>query len=451
MKLNETTKPDKGLFLETFGCQMNVNDSEKIAGILKGLGYRTTEDPEDADLVILNTCSVRAKAERKVYGHLGRFKALKKRNKGLIIGVGGCVAQQEGERLLRNAPFVDIVFGTHNLHLLPDMVRAAEAGEKRAEVSFIDNDQRLDLFPPAGETAGVTAFVTIMQGCDNFCSYCIVPYVRGREISRRPEDILEEIKRLADQGVREVTLLGQNVNSYGLKTGGYPSFPELIRKVAETQGIERIRFTTSHPKDLSSDLVECFAEFPKLCSHMHLPAQSGSDAVLARMGRGYTRSEYLEKVAALKNARPDIQITGDMIVGFPGETDEDFEQSLSLMREVGYADLFSFIYSKRPETKAAEFTDIMTYEEKQARLARLQDLQSDLALERNNSFVGTVQSVLVEGTSRRGDQLYGRSSGNRKVNFAGDGTLIGGLVDVKIIRAHQSSLLGELSRGEHVS
>lgn len=445
--LNETTKQDKNLFLETFGCQMNVNDSEKIAGILKGLGYRTTEDPEEADLVILNTCSVRARAERKVYGHLGRYKALKKRNERLIIGVGGCVAQQEGERLLQNAPFVDIVFGTHNLHLLPDMVRAAEAGEKRAEVSFIDNDQRLDLFPAAGEAAGMTAFVTIMQGCDNFCSYCIVPYVRGREISRRPEEILEESHRLADQGVREVTLLGQNVNSYGLKAGGFPSFPELIRKVADINGIERIRFTTSHPKDLSSDLIACFAELPKLCSHMHLPAQSGSDAVLARMGRGYTRDQYLEKAAALQKARPDIQITGDIIVGFPGESDDDFEQTLSLMREVGYADLFSFIYSKRPETKAAEFPDSMTYEEKQARLARLQALQFDMALERNKSFVGTVQGVLVEGMSRRGDQLYGRTSGNRIVNFAGDGSLVGDIVDVKIIRAHQTSLLGELNQG----
>ncbi|MBI1920207.1 MAG: tRNA (N6-isopentenyl adenosine(37)-C2)-methylthiotransferase MiaB [Geobacter sp.] len=445
--LNETTKQDKNLFLETFGCQMNVNDSEKIAGILKGLGYRTIENPEEADLVILNTCSVRARAERKVYGHLGRYKALKKRNGRLIIGVGGCVAQQEGERLLQNAPFVDIVFGTHNLHLLPEMVRAAESGEKRTEVSFIDNEQRLDLFPPAGETAGVTAFVTIMQGCDNFCSYCIVPYVRGREISRRPEEILEEIRRLSDQGVREITLLGQNVNSYGLKIAGYPNFPELIQKIADVSGIERVRFTTSHPKDLSSELVECFAQLPKLCSHMHLPAQSGSDAVLAAMRRGYTRDEYLVKVDALKKARPDIQITGDIIVGFPGESEDDFEQTLSLMQEVGYADLFSFIYSKRPETKAAEFQDSMTYEEKHARLARLHALQSDMALERNESFVGTLQGVLVEGRSRRGDQWYGRTSGNRIVTFAGEGSLVGEIVDVRIIRAHQTLLLGELNQG----
>lgn len=446
MTLDGTESYVKNLYLETFGCQMNVSDSEKIATMLKGLGYRTTGDPEDADLVILNTCSVRAKAERRVYGHLGRYKALKKRNERLILGVGGCVAQQEGERLLRNAPFVDIVFGTHNLHLLPDMVRAAEFGEKRAEVSFIDNDQRLDLFPPVGEVAGMTAFVTVMQGCDNFCSYCIVPYVRGREISRRSGDVLDEARALADQGVREVTLLGQNVNSYGLKTDGEPSFPELIRKVAEIDGIERIRFTTSHPKDLSPDLIACFAELPKLCGHMHLPAQSGSDAVLERMGRGYTRGEYLEKVAVLRQVRPDIQITGDIIVGFPGETEEDFQQTLSLMDEVGYSDLFSFVYSRRPETKAAGFPDSMTYDEKQARLVELQARQFEQTLKLNEALVGSVRQVLAEGTSRRGDQLYGRTSGNRIVNFAGDGSLVGELVDVKIIRAHQTSLLGELTK-----
>jgi tRNA-2-methylthio-N6-dimethylallyladenosine synthase len=444
---NNGTNEEKLLFVETFGCQMNVSDSEKIVALLKDTGYRPTQDPSLADLIILNTCSVRAKAEQKVYSHLGRYKGLKNKSRRPLLGVGGCVAQQEGERLLANVPYLDIVFGTHNLHLLPELVRAAEQGERLAEVDFIATEQRLDLFPADAAEGGVSRFVTVMQGCDNFCSYCIVPHVRGRETSRRAAEIIGEIGRMANKGVREVTLLGQNVNSYGLKTPGEPDFAALLRRVAEIPGIERIRFTTSHPKDISSGLIACFAELPKLCGHIHLPAQAGSDAVLARMNRGYTRGQYLEKVALLNSARPGIQLTGDMIVGFPGETAADFEQTLSLMEEVHYADLFSFIYSARPETKAAQFPDAVSQREKQEWLDRLQTLQRAMTLKRNTSFLGTCQQVLAEGVSKRGDQLFGRTSGNRVVNFIGDPALIGTMVEVVITKAFQNSLLGEIVQG----
>lgn len=442
----------KYLYLETFGCQMNVNDSEKIAGMLKGLDYELTADPELADLVILNTCSVRAKAESKVYDYLGRYKKRKRgEGKPLILGVGGCVAQQEGERLRERVPYLDLVFGTHNLHHLPDMVRAAERGE-RTEVltGFIDNETRVNLFPTADEGEGTTRFVTIMQGCDNFCSYCIVPYVRGREISRRSGDVIEEIRVLAERGVREVTLLGQNVNSYGLKNPEEVDFAGLLREIAAIEGVVRIRFTTSHPKDISPQLVRCFAEIPKLCGHIHLPAQSGSDRVLARMNRGYSRGEYLERVAALRAVRPDMWFTGDIIVGFPGETAEDFEQTMSLVEEVRYADLFSFVYSARPETAAAAFADQLSREEKLARLDRLQKRQREISQEMSRALVGSIQEVLAEGRSRRGDQLAGRTEANRVVNFDGDDSLIGTLVPVEIIRSYPNSLLGKLHSADTV-
>ena len=435
---------EKLLYVETFGCQMNVSDSEKIVTLLKKIGYHPTQDSSRADLIILNTCSVREKPEKKVYNSLDRFKGMKKTNRRLLLAVGGCVAQQEGERLLDTIPHLDLVFGTHNLHLLPDMVREAEEGKRRAETGFIESEARIDLFPVDGQAGGLTRFVTIMQGCDNYCSYCIVPYVRGREVSRRSVDVLQELRQLAANGVKEVTLLGQNVNSYGLKSDGEIDFAALIRQIAEVPGIERVRFTTSHPKDISRLLIRCFAEVPKLCSHIHLPAQSGSDAVLGRMHRGYTRRDYLETIGLMQAARPGIQITGDMIVGFPGESEDDFAATLSLMEEVGYADLFSFKYSVRPGTKAADFSDEVAAPVKQERLERLQGLQRKMTLERNRSFVGSVQDILVEGVSRRGDQLFGRTSGNRVVNFPGERALIGGVVDVIVTRAFQNSLLGEL-------
>jgi len=440
----KSARQDKLVYVETYGCQMNVSDSEKIVTLLRGLGYHPTTDSSRADLIILNTCSVRAKAEQKVYNMLANYKGLKRQNRRLLLGVGGCVAQQEGERLLEKVPHLDLVFGTHNLHLLPDLVRGAEAGLRQAEVAFIDTETRLNLFPVDGTEGGITRFVTVMQGCDNFCSYCIVPHVRGREISRRSPEVLAEVRVMADKGVKEITLLGQNVNSYGSKGEDELDFAGLLRRVAAIEGIERIRFTTSHPKDISADLIACFAEIPKLCSHIHLPAQAGSDEVLKRMNRGYTRAGYLERITALREARPHIQFTGDMIVGFPGETDADFEQTLSLMEEVRYADLFSFMYSVRPGTKAADFTGEVPREVKQERLQRLQNLQRSMTLERNRSLVGSCQEVLVEGFSKRGDQLFGRTSGNRVVNFEGSEELIGTLVPLTITRPYQNSLLGEI-------
>lgn len=439
---------EKLLYVETFGCQMNASDSDKIVSMLRKIGYNPTGDSSLADLIVLNTCSVRDKAEQKVYNTLDNFRGFKNRNKGLLLAVGGCVAQQEGERLLEKVPGLDIVFGTHNLHLLPEMVLQAENGIRRSATDFIDSEQRLDLFPPEEYTGGVTRFITIMQGCDNFCSYCIVPLVRGRETSRRSADIVREIGELALRGVREVTLLGQNVNSYGLTSPDEPDFATLLCRVAEIPGIDRIRFTTSHPKDISPPLIACFREIPKICGHIHLPAQSGSDRVLARMNRGYSRAAYLEKIAALKEARPGIQFTGDFILGFPGETDEDFQDTLSLQREAGYADLFMFKYSSRPGTGAAGFDDDVPEPVKQERLAALLELQREMTRENNRRFVGSVQRILVEGVNRRGTQMYGRTDGNRIVNFVGSPGDIGSFRDVVITRAYQNSLLGEVRSAE---
>jgi tRNA-2-methylthio-N6-dimethylallyladenosine synthase len=435
---------DKLLYIETFGCQMNVNDSERIISMLADLGYAPTNEPSAADMILLNTCSVRGGAEEKVYRRLANLRIYKRDGKKQVIAVGGCVAQQEGEELLRKLPYLDLVIGTHNLHLLPEMVRGAERGERRSETAFIDNDQRLDLFPSIRGESRLSRFVTVMQGCDNFCSYCIVPYVRGREISRRSADILSEVGQLADEGVREVILLGQNVNSYGLKTADEPSFAGLIRQVAAISGIERIRFTTSHPKDMSDELIACFGDIPKLSGQIHLPAQSGSDAVLKLMGRGYTRASYLDKVRKLRAIRPDIAITGDIIVGFPGETAADFEQTLSLMEEVRYIDLFSFVYSPRPGTRAAELGDDLPREEKMARLDRLMALQRRHTSEISQTYIGSVMSVLVEGEGKLPGQLSGKGDIGRIVNFPGDSSLIGSFVDVRIIKAYPNSLLGEL-------
>lgn len=441
-------KQAKKLYLETFGCQMNVSDSEKIVTLMKGIGYVQTSDSSDADLVLLNTCSIRATAEQRVYGHLGKYKSMKAAKPALIIGVGGCVAQQEGEKLLKKVPFVNLVFGTHNLHQLQEMVAGAEQGKRSIHTDFLDDEKRFDLFPAAEAEGGVTRFVTVMQGCDNFCAYCIVPHVRGREISRSAAKVIEEIEALAATGVTEVNLLGQNVNSYSARTPGEPDFPELLRMVAQVGGIQRIRFTTSHPKDMSPRLIECFAEIPKLAPHIHLPAQSGSDTVLKRMNRGYTSAEYLAKVAALKAVCPAIQFTGDMIVGFPGEDEAAFQDTLALMDEVQYADLFSFIYSARPGTKAAEFDDSTTRGEKQGRLERLQAAQKKTTLERNESFVGTVQQVLIEGLSTSGDSLFGRTGGNRGTIMEGDPSLAGRVVDVKIVEGLQTILRGEILTAE---
>lgn len=431
-------------YIETFGCQMNVSDSERIVGMLAEIGYLPTKVPADSDMILLNTCSVRGGAEEKVYRRLQNLAVFKKNRRDMIIGIGGCVAQQEGEALLQKFPCLDLVFGTHNLHLLSSLVQAAQQGERRSETSFIENGQRLDLFPAINGGARVSSFVTVIQGCDNFCSYCIVPYVRGREISRRSTEIIEEIEQLSSAGVREIVLLGQNVNSYGLKSKDEITFSQLIRLVADMDGIQRIRFTTSHAKDMSEELIACFADVPKLCGQIHLPAQSGSDAVLARMNRGYNRETYLNRIRALKVARPGIAISGDMIIGFPGESEEDFEQTLSLIEEVRYIDLFYFAYSPRPGTRAADFDDEVTREVKQRRLERLQGLQKRITLEISGLYLGSVQSVLVEGEGKHPGQLSGKADSGRTVNFNGEKNLIGGFADVRIIKVYQNSLVGEL-------
>ncbi|PLY02903.1 MAG: tRNA (N6-isopentenyl adenosine(37)-C2)-methylthiotransferase MiaB [Desulfuromonas sp.] len=434
-------------YLETFGCQMNVVDSERIVDLLQELGYCQVETPETADLILLNTCSVRAKAERKVYGHLGRFKPLKDARPDLILGVGGCVAQQEGEKMLAQVPYLDLVFGTHNIHALPELVLNAEQKRQRgAATELLDRETRLRLFPQRSSGESVTRFVTVMQGCDNFCSYCIVPHVRGREVSRPSGEILTEIRSLAEQGVREVTLLGQNVNSYGLKEDGERSFAALLGEVQKVDGIERIRFTTSHPKDLSNELIDCFSHLDKLCHHLHLPVQCGSDRILEAMNRGYTAKEYLAKVGRLREACPDIRLTTDIIVGFPGEGEDEFRQTLDLVGEVGYADAFTFLYSARPGTAAAELPDTVDAEDKQHRFERLVELQTANNEATWAADVGSAYEVLVEGESRQGDgQLFGRTTWNRIVNFSGPASLVGRTVAVKITRNFRNSQLGELA------
>jgi len=435
----------KTFYLETFGCQMNVVDSETIVDHLQQLGYHQVDGPEGADLILLNTCAIRDRAERKVFGHLGRFKPLKDQNPGLILGVGGCVAQQEGEALLHKVPYVDLVFGTHNIHKLPEMVRQVEEKRVRCEeTAFLDRETRLGLFPQRSAGPAVTRFVTVMQGCDNFCSYCIVPYVRGREVSRASQEIIEEVEFLVASGVREVSLIGQNVNSYGRKETGELSFAELLHSVHRVEGLERIRFTTSHPRDLSDELIDCFGTLPKLCKHLHLAVQSGSDRILQLMNRGYSAGDYLAKVQRLKAICPDIRLTSDIIVGFPGESEEDFRSTLSLVEQVRYADAYTFLYSRRRGTKAAELKDDLPAAEKQSRFDRLLAVQNQISEETWLQDVGQVQDVLVEGASRQGEgQLFGRNTWNRIVNFAGPEDLVGQIVPVRIITAYRNSHLGE--------
>lgn len=437
----------KNFYLETFGCQMNVVDSEQIVDLVQQLGYVRVGSPESADLIILNTCSIRARAERKVYGHLGRFKPLKQRRPGLILAVCGCVAQQEGERMLQKVPYLDVVCGTHNVHRLGDMVRQAEERRVRcAEVAFLEADQRRRLFPERRPNAEVTRFVTVIQGCDNFCSYCIVPHVRGREVSRPAAEVLHEVRTLVAQGVREVTLIGQNVNSYGRKEGDVISFAALLKQVNAVEGLERIRFMTSHPKDLSDELVDCFGELDKLCKHIHLPVQAGGDAVLKAMRRGYTREQYLGRIARLRRVCPDIRVTSDVIVGFPGETESDFEQTMDLLKEARFAEIYSFIYSARPGTSAADLTDETPKAVKQKRFDRMLALQEEITLGYHGRDVGQVLPLLVEGSSRQGNgQLFGRTTWNRIVNFDGGRDLIGQIVPVRLLRAYRNSHLGELA------
>ncbi len=435
----------KYLYIETFGCQMNVHDSEQMAALLANCGYKLTEHCHQADLILFNTCSIREKAEQKAFSQLGRLITLKKRNPRLIVGFGGCLAQHLGAHVYERCGDVDFVFGTHNIHLLPEMVSAVE--EKRKRITRIDFHpvvHSVGIFAPPPRGA-VSAFVTIMQGCNNFCAYCVVPYLRGPEISRSPEDIIEEIMKLADCGIKEVTLLGQNVNSYGKTLERDVNFAALIREVSKVVGIERIRFTTSHPKDLSEELINCFAEEKKLCKHIHLPVQSGSNKILALMNRGYTVEDYVEKMVRLRRVCPGISITSDIIVGFPQESEKDYQETIDMMEKIRFDSVFSFKYSERKGTAAYGLGGIVAEAEKLRRLKALQSLQDKYTLQKNREMEGSSQKILVEGTSRNSSHdLMGRTSSWKIVNFRGKPELLGKLVEVKIVNAYVHSLRGEI-------
>jgi tRNA-2-methylthio-N6-dimethylallyladenosine synthase len=435
----------KKLYIQTFGCQMNVQDSTKMAALLEQSGYMTTDDPERADLIILNTCSIREKAAQKVYSRLGRFRTLKDRNPQLLIGVGGCLAQQWGELFFQKVPLLDLVFGTHQIHQLPELVAELERTKRRkVQTDLTDGVCSLNILalPPEGT---FSTFVTIMQGCNNFCAYCVVPHLRGREVSRPLREIVREVELLADRGIREVTLLGQNVNSYGQTRCDGADFADLIHAIGGIAGIERIRFTTSHPKDLSPKLIACFGKVASLCEHIHLPVQSGADRVLALMNRGYTAEAYMEKVDALRSACPGIAITSDVIVGFPGEEEGDFQATLTLLRMVMFDNLFSFQYSEREGTAAVGMDHQVCGSVKRERLRMLQDLQTTHTLAKNRNCVGKLESVLVEGPSKTcSNEWTGRTRGNRIVNFHGKQGLIGKMASVRIVGAFLHSLRGEL-------
>jgi tRNA-2-methylthio-N6-dimethylallyladenosine synthase len=427
---------------------MNEYDSQKIADVLReSHGLDLTDRPEDADVLVLNTCSIREKAQEKVYSQLGRWRPWKMQRPGLLIGVGGCVASQEGESLRDRAPFVDLVFGPQTLHRLPELVAAARrTGLPQIDVSFPEIEKFDRLPEPRAE--GPTAFVSVMEGCSKYCTYCVVPYTRGEEVSRPVDDVIAEVASLASQGVREVNLLGQNVNAYRGHThdGETADLGLLIRYVAAIEGIERIRFTTSHPVEMSDALIETFAEVPELVSFLHLPVQSGSDRILMAMKRGHTAWEYKQKIRKLRQARPGIVISSDFIVGFPGETDEDFDHTLQLIDEVGFDQSYSFIYSRRPGTPAADYPDDVPLDEKQRRLHRLQEKIDGLAAGTSRAMVGTVQRVLVDRPSRKDPRiLSGRTENNRVVNFQGPDDLIGGFADVLITEALPNSLRGRLA------
>jgi tRNA-2-methylthio-N6-dimethylallyladenosine synthase len=434
------------VFIKTFGCQMNEYDSDKMADVMGAAqGYEPTQNVEEADLILFNTCSVREKAQEKVFSDLGRVKHLKK--KGVLIGVGGCVASQEGAAIIERAPYVDVVFGPQTLHRLPELLAARQRQDRpQVDISFPEIE-KFDHLPPA-RVEGASAFVSIMEGCSKYCSYCVVPYTRGEEVSRPFEDVLTEVAGLADQGVKEVTLLGQNVNAYRGRMGGtdeIADFAMLIEYVADIPGIERIRYTTSHPNEFTQRLVDTYAKVPKLVSHLHLPVQHGSDRILMAMKRGYTAMEYKSTVRKLRAVRPQISLSSDFIVGFPGETEEDFARLMKLIHDVGYDASFSFIFSPRPGTPAAALHDDTPHEVK---LGRLQQVQA--ALEENvrrisESRVGTVQRILVEGPSRKDpSELMGRTECNRIVNFKGQPRLVGRMVDVTITQALPHSLRGEV-------
>ncbi|MEJ8839915.1 tRNA (N6-isopentenyl adenosine(37)-C2)-methylthiotransferase MiaB [Ramlibacter sp. AN1133] len=436
----------KKVYIKTFGCQMNEYDSDKMADVMNAAqGYEPTQDPEQADLILFNTCSVREKAQEKVFSDLGRVKHLKK--KGVLIGVGGCVASQEGAAIIERAPYVDVVFGPQTLHRLPQLLAERERQQRpQVDISFPEIE-KFDNLPPA-RVEGASAFVSIMEGCSKYCSYCVVPYTRGEEVSRPFEDVLTEIAGLADQGVKEVTLLGQNVNAYRGRMGDtseIADFALLIEYVAEIPGLERIRYTTSHPNEFTQRLVDVYGKVPQLVSHLHLPVQHGSDRILMAMKRGYTAMEYKSTIRKLRAVRPQISLSSDFIVGFPGETEEDFGKLMKLVEDVGYDASFSFIFSPRPGTPAAQLHDDTPHAVKLKRLQHLQAVLEENVRRISDSRVGTVQRILVEGPSRKDpNELMGRTECNRIVNFAGAQRLVGQMVDVTITQALPHSLRGEV-------
>ncbi|ADH85507.1 tRNA (N6-isopentenyl adenosine(37)-C2)-methylthiotransferase MiaB [Desulfurivibrio alkaliphilus] len=448
----------RNLYIETFGCQMNERDSEIMTQLMSQAAYLETSRPEEADCIVVNTCSIRGKAAQKAYSLLGGYRRLKKRRPELVIAVAGCVAQQDGENLLKKMPHLDLVIGPQNIYRLPELVESARRQATRTTATELSKDFVIPPFLPQvnGTATNHKRFVTIMQGCNNFCTYCVVPHTRGREVSRKPEDIINEVRHLADHGVREVTLLGQNVNSYGQDrgpagtTGQIDDFPALLQAVVAVEGIYRVRFTTSHPKDLSPELIDCFAQLNKLCPHFHLPVQSGSDRILARMNRKYSRADYLARVAQLRRVRPDIAITTDLIVGFPGETEADFEATMELVNFVRYDSAFSFKYSDRPNAAAAAFDDKVPEEVKSRRLSLLQQRQEEISREIGRSMVGSTVEVMVEGRSKNSDgQWSGRTPTNRIVNFTGPDSLRPGeLVDVYLEEACRHSLRGRMRRAK---
>ncbi|ALK98833.1 (dimethylallyl)adenosine tRNA methylthiotransferase [Massilia sp. WF1] len=440
----------KKVFIKTFGCQMNEYDSDKMADVLGASeGLVRTDTPEDADVILFNTCSVREKAQEKVFSDLGRLKELKRGKPDLVIGVGGCVASQEGEAIVKRAPHVDVVFGPQTLHRLPQMLQARRAsGAAQVDISFPEIE-KFDHLPPA-KVEGPVAYVSIMEGCSKYCSYCVVPYTRGEEVSRRFEDVLTEVAGLAAQGVKEIMLLGQNVNAYrgAMASGEIADFALLLEYVAAIPGIERLRFVTSHPKEFTQRLIDAYATIPQLVNHLYLPVQHGSDRILQAMKRGYTGLEYKSIIRRIKAVRPDISISSDFIVGFPGETDADFEAMMKLVEDVGFDNSFSFIFSKRPGTPAANLEDDTPHEVKLARLQRLQ-ARIDLNTRKTSAaMVGSVQRILVEGPAKKGQgELAGRTENNRIVNFApgelGE-ALVGQLVDVRITESLDYTLRGDL-------
>lgn len=437
----------KKVFIRTFGCQMNEYDSDKMLSVLaEGQPLERTDNAEEADIILFNTCSVREKAQEKVFSDLGRIRPLKAKNPDLIIGVGGCVASQEGEAIIQRAPYVDVVFGPQTLHRLPQMILDKEtSGLSQVDISFPEIE-KFDHLPPA-RVEGGSAFVSIMEGCSKYCSFCVVPYTRGEEFSRPLEDVLTEIAGLAQQGVKEINLLGQNVNAYrgDMGDGEVCDFATLLRIVHEIPGIERMRFTTSHPREFSDAIIECYRDLPKLVSHLHLPVQSGSDRVLAAMKRGYTALEYKHIIRKLRAIRPDLCLSSDFIVGFPGETEYEFERTLKLVKDVAFDLSFVFIYSPRPGTPAANLPDDIPHAEKVRRLEALNEVIEAETARINQTMLGSVQRCLVEGVSKKDpDQLQARTANNRVVNFTGHPRLINQMVELEITEAYTFSLRGQM-------